>query len=194
MIRAATSADVTALGSLLAQAFVEDPFARWILDGRGPSALETLYRAVVGVNLPHRRVFTNESQTAVAVWRPPSKTRLGIREELALLAATVRTIGIPRFLRLLPQFLTIERRHPKGAYAQLVVLGVAENARGRGLASELLRSVLAECDVESTPVYLETSNDRNLPLYARHGFEVIDALSLPKGPPVWFMWRAPRPV
>ncbi|MDX6732846.1 MAG: hypothetical protein QOC54_2794, partial [Baekduia sp.] len=42
------------------------------------------------------------------------------------------------------------------------------------------------------PAYLETGKERNLAFYGRHGFEVLDRLDLPKGPPVWFLWREPR--
>jgi hypothetical protein len=45
---------------------------------------------------------------------------------------------------------------------------------------------------EGTPAYLEASSARNRALYERHGFEVTEELSLPKGgPPIWLMWREP---
>jgi hypothetical protein len=43
------------------------------------------------------------------------------------------------------------------------------------------------------PAYLETGTERNVAFYTRHGFKVIEELHLPKGPPVWLMWRDPRP-
>jgi len=40
------------------------------------------------------------------------------------------------------------------------------------------------------PAYLESSNQRDLPLYERFGFKVIQELSLPDGgPTLWTMLR-----
>jgi ribosomal protein S18 acetylase RimI-like enzyme len=43
------------------------------------------------------------------------------------------------------------------------------------------------------PAYLESSNERNVPLYERLGFEVRERYVLPSGPPVWLMWRPAAP-
>jgi hypothetical protein len=61
------------------------------------------------------------------------------------------------------------------------------------LGSALLRSVLAHVDEAGDPAYLESSQERNVPLYARFGFEVIDVIPSTSGsPPLWRMWREPR--
>jgi ribosomal protein S18 acetylase RimI-like enzyme len=40
------------------------------------------------------------------------------------------------------------------------------------------------------PAYAESSNQRNVPLYQRFGFEVIQEISLPDGgPTLWTMRR-----
>ena len=41
-----------------------------------------------------------------------------------------------------------------------------------------MRPVLAHCDREGLPCYLESSKERNVPFYRRHGFEVVQEVPL----------------
>ena len=76
----------------------------------------------------------------------------------------------------------------------LGVLGVAPERQGQGLGTRLMQPVLERADREGLPVTLETGQPRNLPIYRRHGFEVLRELPPPEpgGPPVWTMRRPPR--
>ena len=83
--------------------------------------------------------------------------------------------------------------HPKAEpHWYLAFLGIEPSEQGKGLGSALLRPVLERCDSEGTPAYLETSNERNLPFYQRHGFEVVQQCGIPDGPHFWGMWRVAR--
>ena len=65
---------------------------------------------------------------------------------------------------------------------------------GQGLGTQMLREVLAGVDTDGVPAYLESSNERNLPLYERNGFRVVGELqALGHGPAIWRMWREPQP-
>ena len=88
---------------------------------------------------------------------------------------------------------TIERAHPREPHYYLAVLGTDPDEQGRGIGSALMQPVLEMCDRDVVPAYLESSKERNVDFYARHGFRVTDELVLPEGPPVWPMWRDPRP-
>ena len=62
---------------------------------------------------------------------------------------------------------------------------------GRVLQTNRDLKTSACCTAESLPAYLESSKERNVDFYARHGFRVTRELRLPKGPPLWSMWREP---
>ena len=73
------------------------------------------------------------------------------------------------------------------------MLGTEPSRQGEGLGSAVMQPVLEECDRLEIPAYLETGTERNVAFYTRHGFHVSDEFRLPKGPPIWLMWRDPRP-
>ena len=58
---------------------------------------------------------------------------------------------------------------------------------GRGVGTALLEHRLTSI---TGAAYTESSNGRNVPLYQRFGFEVVQEISLPEGgPTVWTMLR-----
>ena len=80
------------------------------------------------------------------------------------------------------------RVRPRRRLWYLAELGAA--TPGRGAGSTLLEHRLARLEGEA---YLESSNPRNVPLYERFGFEVVEAIDLPHdGPRVHTMLRPAR--
>lgn len=79
---------------------------------------------------------------------------------------------------------------PKQAHYYLHMLGARSNQQGKGVGSALLREGLKRVDQHGMPAYLESSNEKNLPLYERFGFRITSEQTLGSdGPRVWFMWR-----
>jgi GNAT superfamily N-acetyltransferase len=62
----------------------------------------------------------------------------------------------------------------------------------RGLGSLLLGHALEQVDRERTPAYLETANTANIPLYQRHGFELLTTITLTPAPALYPMIRPAR--
>ena len=90
---------------------------------------------------------------------------------LPYVAANLRTT-----LRLLS---LVEAKHPHEPHWYLASLGTAVDQQGKGMGGALMRPVLEHCDAEGIPCYLESSKERNLPFYRRHGFEVVEEVPLP---------------
>jgi ribosomal protein S18 acetylase RimI-like enzyme len=111
---------------------------------------------------------------------------------VGLLPPLVRFLGL-RTASVLGGLERMEARHPRDpSHWYLFILGTEPAAQGQGLGSALLAHMLARVDTDGLPVYLESSNERNLALYGRHGFEVTSEVALPGGPRIWPMWREPR--
>jgi ribosomal protein S18 acetylase RimI-like enzyme len=104
--------------------------------------------------------------------------------------ASVVGRNLPRMVSVLN---LIEKTHPKEPpHYYLAVLGVEPELQGRGFGGALMQPVLSMCDSDRTCAYLESSKERNVVLYERHGFRVVEEVHLPKdGPPFWRMWREP---
>lgn len=96
-------------------------------------------------------------------------------------------VGLPRALRLAGCW---ARHDPKETHWHLGPIGVHPEFQGRGVGGRLLTSFLARADQERSPAYLETDVERNVRLYERFGFRVVDREPV-GGVLNHFMWREP---
>ena len=195
-IRRATLADAARLAQTLASAFQDDPVITWIFpDQRRRRAVLAAFMELRLRNLafPHNQVWTTTDEAAAAVWLPPpGRWQLPVPQRLRLLAALVRFLGL-RTASILAGLERMEARHPQDRdHWYLFILGTEQAAQGRGLGSALLAHRLARVDADGLAAYLESSSERNLALYRRHGFEVTSEVLIPGGPTIWPMWREPQ--
>jgi ribosomal protein S18 acetylase RimI-like enzyme len=194
-IRKLTGADLPRISKALGRAFEDDPVMNWVFQ-RESDLIARLERAfglfLRKIWLPQQECYGTDQLFGAALWLPPGKWHLGAGAQLRLLPSMIATLGrsLPRMMAALT---LVEKHHPKepGHY-YLAVLGVEPELQGRGFGSALMAPMLARCDRDGVPAYLESSKERNVVLYERHGFRVVEQLRLPKdGPPIWRMWREP---
>ena len=71
-------------------------------------------------------------------------------------------------------------------------VAVAPGHQGRGIGSALVEFALEQARGSDIAMILETGTARNVPLYERLGFQVVEETDAPDGGPhVWFMRREP---
>jgi ribosomal protein S18 acetylase RimI-like enzyme len=174
--------------AVLARAFLADPAWAWALpdDRRRARVLPWFFRAAVGYALRHGEVLATEGPvTGAAIVLPPARPLLDGRKLFAAGLWQMPLRAGPRgFARFVVQGRVLDERHardvaPRHGYVWLI--GVAEGQRGRGIGSAVLRAVSARRDAEGVPTYLDTTNERNLGFYGRHGFSVVHAGVFPRG-------------
>lgn len=193
--------DVPALAAALGRAFTDDPPMSWVFRDAATrvdrlTALFTL--ALVGVFLPNGEVFTTTDLGGAALWerRDPDRPSQDHDDDSSEFPDAMAAAGfLPDEVDRMLTFLAVmDDAHPhEPAHWYLGVLGADLDRQGQGIGSACAGPKLAECDATRTPAYLESSNERNVPLYERLGFRVVDVLDLPNGgPPLWRMWREPR--
>lgn len=192
-VRAARPADVRPLAAMLARAFEDDPVWSWIFPHAATRRMwaRTYFRSRLRALIAGGAVHTTEDAAGAALWAPPEAWRFGLWETVALLrflpATGLRTAKVLRGLG------EVDDRHPEAPHWYLSILGTEPARQGEGIGSAVLRPVLESCDADEIPAYLESSKERNLAFYARHGFRVTGEVRLPDGPTMWLMWRDPRP-
>lgn len=191
--------DVDRVADDLSAAFASDPLFDWFIraDARREAERLNFFRMLLAaIGLPDGEVSRPEPGGAASIWIPSEK--LGptpLLDELRSLPAILAATGFGRFGRLAAMRKAMDANHPMDRpHAYLWFLGVRPEAQGLGVGSRLLSANLAKVDAAGLPAFLESSNAANVPLYRRHGFEVIKEYRPAEGaPPIFAMWRDARP-
>lgn len=183
-IRVAARADLPTLAVTLAEAFEDDPVWNWML----PSfkSKQRLFAALLRHAIPLGHVYTIPGLTAVTMWSPPNQWKLPVSAMARQALPVLRAAGT-RLPRVLGRLGEIEKLHEQvpAEHWYLDFIGTAHKARGKGLGSALLEQGMGH----GLPVYLESSNPRNLSFYQRHGFKVTGEPPMKSGPAQWTLWR-----
>lgn len=93
---------------------------------------------------------------------------------------------------LLAVFEEMGRYHPAEPHWHLPMIGVEPAWPRRGHGSALLSHALQICDHQGLAAYLESSNPENIPLYKRHGFQVLGRIQVGSSPVITPMLRSAR--
>ena len=195
---AATLAQIDQSARDLALAFVEDPIFAWFMrdDAKRASARERFFKIILKeAAFQDGSIERPASGGAAAVWIPSEN--LGpqpLHRELRALPMLFNATGFGRFGRLLKLRDAMDSRHPTDRpHDYLWFLGVTPQAQGGGIGSRLLASKMERMDAAGRGGWLETATPRNLPLYQRHGFEIVTEYKPAEdGPLIWGMWREPK--
>ena len=195
-VRKATAADLAPLTAVLARAFDDDPLVNWMIAQdrrRARRVFDSMDLTLRKMTMPFGEVYTTADVQGGALWTPPGKWKLGVLQQLLLTPQVAGFATWKRLPKVMGGINGIEKKHPHQPHFYLFVLGVDSGMQGRGLGGQLMRPVLERCDREGIPAYLESSKEKNVPLYERNGFKVTEVYTVPNGgPPIWLMWRDPR--
>ena len=189
-IKSATAADYAAAISTLTKAFSSDPVARWIFPDAEQYAkhFPGFVAAFAGKALGHGSAHCSTDCAGVALWMPP-----GIYpDESAVVTLLQQSVYECDQDDVFGLFQRMEKYHPAEPHWYLPMIGVGPAKQGKGYGSALLKHALVRCDSDNRLAYLESSNPQNIPLYERHGFEVLGTIQVGSSPPLFPMLRKPR--
>jgi GNAT superfamily N-acetyltransferase len=189
-IRSATESDRNTVIGVITLAFATDPMARWSLpDPATYLAVMPQVAAAFGASgIPHGAAHLIDGGMGAAMWLPP-----GVAPDAeGLMALMNGHAPKDRVGDMMQVFEQMDLFHPPDPCWYLPLIGVDPAHQGRGYGAALLQYALAQCDRDGVPAYLESSNPRNVSLYARHGFEAIGKIQVGSSPTLLPMLRRPR--
>jgi ribosomal protein S18 acetylase RimI-like enzyme len=193
-VRDATPADIAQAATLLTEAFLISPVSQWLVGDI--DARVTTFRSLFTIELEQAieagaTVHVAGRFAGVAIWYHRERTvpasQVTVHQRRLLLAAGIwqhRVAVLDAVLR---------EHQPDQPHCHLAYLGVTPWLQGRGVGTALLCHQHQTLDEQAVPGYLEATTPRNRGLYHRHGYVASEPVHLPDGPPVWPMWRTPRP-
>lgn len=191
-----------AAGELAARAFQDDDLFEWVEPDPARRAAFLVPFMTALVRRSRRlavALATAPVLEGVSLWKGPDLGALS-REQLAMsgldrIPEWLSDEALARFHLVFDPIDAALAADVPGPRWYLGALAVEPGRQGHGLGSRLMAPILARADRERLDVTLETAKSRNLPLYRRHGFEVLRELAppTPGGPTVWTMRRSPSP-
>lgn len=184
--------DISLAAEVLADAFLEDPFAVWLFPSEG---LRERLRAswVVQmrvISVPRGYAFATPGYEGVALWAPPGGHGPSFMQQVRMFVPFVRILGPRRLPTASAGYAAITEARPEEPHWYLSTLGVAPAHQRRGFGGALIRPMLERADADGVITHLETFKEDNVPYYERFGFRVTSEEEIPNGPRMWAMARA----
>ena len=191
-VKSASASEREQAIAVIVLAFGADPVVRWTYPDPHDylRCWPDLVRAFGGKAFDHGTGYYVDGFSGAALWLPPD-VHPAEEEMAALLQRTVPERNQEEVFSLLEQ---MGGYHPDEPHWYMPLIGVDPARQGKGYGSALMEHALIPCDRGNKLAYLESTNPRNIPLYKRHGFEVMGTIQVGSSPPIFPMLRRPRPA
>lgn len=191
-VRRATPSEVDTVVGVLTAAFQDDPVSSWVFPDpqRRPVAHRLFFKAFTAAALQDGEVYLSGGDIAAALlfWTDGGESE----DEFMARFAALRDDELERFAAVAELM--------SGQWADTVphlhrqFLGVLPGHQNSGLGKAIVRDRLTGLDAEGIPCSLECSSATSARLYRRLGFvDHGEPFSVPGAPPMYPLWRDPRP-
>ncbi len=177
---------------MLARAFADEPFHDWLfpVGAQRERRARTLFRCELRNMLRDGVVLTTDTHSGACLWGAPNKPEGGWLAQTIVVFTLWRLLG-RRTRQVLRALEGVGAMRPSNPHWYLSVLGTEPGCQGQGIASLLMRSALAICDMGRDGAWLEVANPALTSFYSRFGFVERERVRIAGGPQIVGMWRSP---
>ena len=190
IIKTATASNEASVIDVVVRAFSADPVARWAWPEPPQyfTHFPSFVKAFGGKAFTYGSAYYIDGYAGAALWLPPDVHP----DQDALISLAERTVSEQTRKHVFAVFEQMGRYHPGEPHWYLPLIGVDPSQQGKGFGSALMKHALVQCDRDHKLAYLESTNPKNIPLYERHGFELLGTIQVGTSPPILPMLCKPK--
>jgi len=171
---------------VLSQAFHNDPLMLYLFpdsterENKLPSMMELLLRIGIKYGIVHT---TSPKLEGIAVWFPSNKAK--VTTWMGLLNGGISYFfkhgskAVKKQNRFYNYIYSVHKHLIPSHHWYLSIIGINPQCQGKGLSRVLFDSMLNKIDDQNIPCFLDTNNEKNLPIYARFGFKILKEYEIP---------------
>ncbi len=194
--------DIKRAALTLADAFQKDPiWKRLFKEGISLEQQGVLYESPVRYCYHYGEVYaTSKQMEGIFAWLPGHLSDMNLWRLIrsGSILPGIRSINSCTTMywkqpQILKPIETDRKHHMKDRqYIYLMIIGVATEFQGKGFGKQMIQTLIEKSNTEQIPLYLETETDKNVKIYERFGFKLIQKITLPIiHLPMWEMIREP---
>ncbi len=163
---------------ILSESFDDNKSVNYVVkqDDKRKERIKILVEYSFNLCLHFGDIWISNDQKGCALIMIPDRKHFSLRAILWDVKLAFSVIGIRRVLTVMNREAKVKAHHPKNNACYLWFIGVDPNHQSDGIGSKLLLEIIEKYEQDGLPIYLETSVDRNIPWYARYGFEVFQSI------------------
>lgn len=176
----ATANDKKAVVEMLAQSFRDNKSVQYLIPPNKSRwrRIKRLMAYSFDICSRFGYVWLSDDKKACALVVYPDRKRTSLQSIWWNVKLVLTCIGLARIGKAMKREAAVGRQHPSAPFCYLWFIGVQPNDQNKGVGSRLLQELIAWARSEERMIYLETSTQKNLPWYQKHGFEVYHQLDL----------------
>ena len=190
MIKISTKAEASRVIDSIVLGFSADPILRWFYPEPQKYLIgfPTLMQLFGGRAFEHNSAYHIKDYIGAALWLPPNVHP----DEEGLTKMLQDSFEGAQLDEIFSLFEQMDNFHPDEPCWHLAFIAVDPTQQNKGHGSTILKHTLEVVDNDKKLAYLESTNEAKLPLYQRHGFEIMGKIQAGNSPTMYPMIRESR--